>query len=1111
MLNFYPGNRMEDLVTLLSRLLEIPSPSVPTKVSVLAEDIIVVQNQGMHHWLSLELASRRGVIMNTRFPLPGHFFWSLIKNLLGDDAIPDVSPYSREILVWAVYQSLGEENFLNDSHCEEPNKYWFDSNTGKSDVLKRFQLAREISDLFEQYLIYRPEWITDWEQSTSSLPSSVQWQAKLWNSVRQRLGEPPLNLIDKAIAQLSQNANKLPPRVFVFGINALAPIWMDFLKAISRYTEVHFFMLNPSDEYWGDLRTEKAQFRERAKWLNKGRLVSALCDDIGNPLLANLGQQGQECLKLICERSDTEIPLFYSSGRDTLLHCIQDDILTLTDRRESSEGHSFDESITLVSSHSALREVQVLHDWLLMQFKNDSTLSPKDVLVMSPQVENYAPYIDSVFRRGWHKDVQGSTQLPCSIADRKLNDSEPLIQAFSELLQLPDSRFQVSQILAYLRLSAVQKRFGLDNKDIDEYVHWLSASAIHWGLDAEHKAVYSGADELNSNNNETKNSQFTWQQGLDRLLLGFAQGDEEYIYTDSKGEDKLFLPWVEGGQGEKLGRLIRLIENLAHYSYDLKRERTPSQWQCLLTSLIENLFDAESEDLHGYQIILKVIDSLNENALLAGFDTKLPLSVVSAYLNNSFNQPEQGQSFMTGQVTFCSMIPMRSVPFKIIAILGLNDGKFPRQRQALGFDLLADSPPKLGDRSRRGDDRYLFLEALISTREKLYLSYQGNDVKTNQEKQPSLLVTELADYMSRAYDWCFESELKNYPLQAFSEENYIAPMYSFDARWLAIASKTKNASPEPTKRHECVLPAPVSENKSENKEELKLEQLISFFDNPARSFARERLKLNLTAGKLEVPEDAEPFSSNHLDRYLIQSDLIQCQLNAGDTEQLLYRETLRGYLPDSPRTSLELTEWKKQSEHFYEALSGLVSEGIEHKEVSINIGKYQLTTSLPISGSSSVFWRLADPKGKDIVRMWLNHLVASEYFKNEPSLALKQTKGIYRDQKNNGFKILQFDTIAEPAEELKKWLSYREQGLLSPLLINAELAKKVFEKVRAKKEFTSGDFNKLWCDSFTERGLSYDPYIQWFWDEAPEWPGTLKTTIENLYSTLFNSLQELEQ
>ncbi len=1110
MLNFYPGNRMEDLVTLLSRLLEIPSITAPAKASVLAEDVIVVQNQGMHHWLSLELAQRRGVIMNTRFPLPGHFFWNIIKTLLGDEAIPDASPYSREILVWAVYQSLGEESFLNDSDCEEPKKYWFDLQTGKVDALKRFQLAREMSDLFEQYLIYRPEWIKQWDQSINivSIPldsKSVQWQAKLWNSVKQRLGEPPLNLIDKAIARLSQNASKLPPRIFAFGINALAPIWMDFLKAVSEHTEVHLFMLNPSDEYWGDLRTEKSQYRARAKWLNEGRLVSALCDDIGNPLLANLGQQGQECLKLICERSDTEIPLFYSSGRDTLLHCIQDDILSLTDRRDAPEEHSYDESVTMVSSHSALREVQVLHDWLLMQFKNDSTLNPKDVLVMSPQVENYAPYIDSVFRRGWFKDNSESTQLPCSIADRKLNDSEPLIQAFSELLQLPDSRFQVSQILAYLRLSAVQKRFDLDNKDIDEYVHWLSVSSVHWGLDAAHKTTLS---ELGTE----VNNHFTWQQGLERLLLGFAQGDEECIYTDYTGKDQLVLPWIEGQQGIKLGRLIRLIENLAYYSVDLNRDRTPSQWQVLLMSLIENLFDADSEDLHGYQLIVSVIDTLIENTALADFNTKIPLSVVSAYLNNCFNQPEQGQSFMTGQVTFCSMIPMRSVPFKIIAILGLNDGQFPRQRQALGFDLLAESPPKLGDRSRRGDDRYLFLEALISAREKLYLSYQGNDVKTNQDKQPSLLVTELVDYLSGAYGWKLDAELKKYPLQAFSEENYIAPRYSFDGRWLAIAQAAKEGSPNQIKRSECVLPPPVIiDDISNGKETLKLEQLISFFDNPARSFARDRLKLNLSFGKLDIPEDAEPFSSNHLDRYLMQSDLIQCQLNAGDTEQLLYKETLRGHLPNSPRTQLELRDWKQQSELFYEALSGLAIEGIEYKEVSINIGDYQLITTLPMSGHSSIFWRLADPKGKDMVRQWLNHLVASEHYKNDPSFDFKLTQGVYRDQKNDGFKILQFDTIAEPAEELKKWLTYREQGLLSPLFLNAELAKKLFEKTRVNKEFTSSDFNKLWCDSFTERGLSYDPYMKWFWDDAPDWPGTLKTTIEDLYCTLFNSVQELEQ
>lgn len=1115
MLNFYPGNRMEDLVTLLSRLLEMPAKEP------LSEDTIVVQNHGMHHWLSLELASRRGIVMNARYPLPGNFFWGLINQILSEESLPDVSPYSREVLIWAIYEALADDGFIGDESCLEAKHYWLDPATGKSDSLKRFQLARELADLFEQYLIYRPEWIIHWQSGgNSNDPIARHWQGKLWKNVYQRLGDPPLTLIEKSIAKLQTQPSSLPQRIFVFGINALPPLWMDFIKAISSYSDVHFFMLNPSDEYWGDLRSEKTQIRERAKWVEKGQSLSAIADEIGNPLLANLGQQGQECLKLLCDRSDSEIPLFYSAGRDTLLHRIQDDILTLSDRRSEqqqgslelevvNEGHQnvlghagegLDGSVTVASAHSALREIQVLHDWLLMQFREDSSLTPKDVLVMSPQVENYAPYIDSVFKRGRSFGEETDPQLPCSIADRKLNDLEPIIQAFTELLTLPDSRFQVSQILGYLRIPAVQSKFGLDNTDVELYTHWLSVAAIHWGLNYEHKRRVTGKAE--------SNDRFTWKQGLDRLLIGFAQADYEQIYESSDGTQMLTLPWVEGSYADKLGKLLRLIENLQHYARELTQERTPDNWQKFLGELLESTFDETNEDSSGYQIVSTAINTLAENTATANFNGTLPLPVVAAYLNNCFSQPQQGQSFMTGQITFCSMIPMRSVPFKVIAILGLNDGDFPRQRQPMGFDLLADSPPRLGDRSRRGDDRYLFLEALISARDKLYLSYQGSDIKNNQERQPSLLLKELIDYLNAGYGWDPDTQLKRHPLQPFSEKNYLFPHFGFNERWLKLgagAEPRNNLNPIKSER---VAESDITLELEPSLIELDIERLVSFFDNPYRAMGIEQLKLYLNAATVDMPEDAEPFTTNFLDRYIIQSELINSSINGEDLELRIAHERLRGNLPDTPRTELELDDWKEQAEVFSSALASVIEHPVERQRLTLTIGNYNLTASFLLSGSTVIFWRPADPKGKDLVRMWLYHLFVSIASERSVLPTIDATIGVYRDQKNEGYQTLAFGLVEDPLQELERWLAEREEGMISPKLINAELAKKIFEKTNAGKTFSASDFSTLWCDSYNQRGLAFDPYIQWFWQQQPNWPGQWEQAIVNLYSPLFASLEE---
>lgn len=1105
MFNFYPGNRMEDLVTLLSRLLELPS-NTP-----LSEDIIVVQNQGMHHWISLELASRRGVLMNTRYPLPGNFFWGLINQVLSDESLPDASPYSREILIWAIYESLAANDFVGDASCSEARNYWHDAVTQQEDSLKRFQLARELADLFEQYLIYRPEWITQWQTGEGASGNLIanHWQGKLWNCVYKRLGDPPLTLIEKTIAKLATNSCALPDRIFIFGINALPPLWMDFINVISAYSDVHFFMLNPSDEYWGDLRSEKTQIRERAKWVEKGQSLSAIADEIGNPLLANLGQQGQECLKLLCDRSDEEIPLFYSAGRDTLLHCIQDDILTLSDKRCEQEKDAIevtnsavseDGSITMASAHSALREIQVLHDWLLMQFREDSSLTPKDILVMSPQVENYAPYIDSVFKRGRSFGGEVDLQLPCSIADRKLNDLEPIIQAFSELLTLPDSRFQVSQILGYLRIPSVQSRFGLEHSDVELFTHWLSVAAVHWGLDHKHKSGFTGATD--------SNDRFTWTQGLNRLLVGFAQADCEQIYASCDGSEMLTLPWVEGSYADKLGKLLGLMENLQFYAHQLTQERSAENWQHFLLGLMESTFEETNEDAGGYQIVINAINTLAENTAAASFNGTLPLSVVTAYLNNCFSQPQQGQSFMTGQITFCSMIPMRSVPFKVIAILGLNDGDFPRQRQPMGFDLLAESAPRLGDRSRRGDDRYLFLEALISARDKLYLSFQGSDIKNNQERQPSLLVKELMDYLSSGYDWNPDTQIKYHPLQPFSEKNYRSPHFGFNESWLSMgagAERRNNLNPIQVMpgKHEA-------DNLKEQKTliELDIERLVSFFDNPSKAMGIERLKLYLNAATVEMPEDSEPFTTNFLDRYIIQSALINCSIDGEDLDRRISHERLRGHLPDTPRTELELEDWKGQAEVFSDALKGIITQPLERKRLVVSVGDYNLTGSFLMSGSTVIFWRPADPKGKDLVRMRLYHLLVSLAGDRGDFPSIDSTIGLYRDQKKEGYQILEFGLAENPQLELETWLAKREEGLISPQLINAELAKKYFEKTRSGKVFSSSDFDAIWCDNYSQRGLAFDAYIQWFWQQQPEWPGLWEQEIVNLYSPLFDSMQE---
>ncbi|MFK5984297.1 MAG: exodeoxyribonuclease V subunit gamma, partial [Pseudomonadota bacterium] len=843
MINIYPSNRLENLVVLLDKVMQMGESA-----NILEPEIILVQSKGMQHWLNLQLAEQRGISMNLAFSLPMQFFWSQIRLILDKNEVPEHSTYTREVLSWRIHSLLASEEIINNSLCSEATRYWLKQSSPAaqadsiadtfSDHNKRFQLACQLADLFEQYQIFRPDWLLAWEKE-----APVHWQALIWKLLIKQQPLHPIALLQQAIDTLQQKKCHLPERISLFGINTLPPLWLDFLSELGEHTQVHFFHLNPCFEYWGDLKTDKANAKQHFyRWLNNPTNIDEKTSEelTNNPLLSNLGSQGKDFLFLLQDRSSIEIPVYDDLAEGSvdetktpsLLKTIQQDILTLYDAR-IDPTIKIDNSLVISSAHNALREIQALHDWLLMQINRDKSLNPRDILVMCPNVENYAPYVEAVFAHGWGDYSEQIPPLPCSIADRALRDSEPLVQGFIELLKLPDSRFQASQIFSYLRLPAIQSKFGFKPDDLAQLEDWVKHAAIHWGMDQKHKQRILSTAETNE--------KFTWLQGLNRLLLGFAYGDQSAIYNQ-----QLLLPDVEGEQAVLLGQFLELLEQLQFYSIQLQQSRTAKQWQEFLHLAKKNLFAELSEDKNAQQIIEQAIDALGEFTQQANYQQKIAHNIVYDFLLSHFSQPEPSRQFMAGQVTFCSMVPMRSVPFRIIAVLGLNEGEFPRQRLPMGFDLMANEPQRKGDRSRRGDDRYLFLEALISARDKLYLSYQGVDIKTNNNREPSLVLQELMNYVEQAYGWQLTSgekqQLLKIPLQAFSKENYQQPLQSFNKNWLQLNEKGRARN----NWQKIISDNKLIDSLAENKEvKLTAEDLIRFFDNPCQLFAQQQLGLYL--------------------------------------------------------------------------------------------------------------------------------------------------------------------------------------------------------------------------------------------------------------------------
>ncbi len=1076
MLYTYPSNKLENLVSALDTLLR------NLERSPLSADTILVQHPGMQHWLSMELAQRseHQICMNAEYPLPVRYFWDLIRLILGPGVVPDRSVYTREILAWRIFRLLDDEELKHQDQMREPTAYWVDQPSGLQ-ARRRFQLAEQLADLYEQYLMFRPEWIEQWEQEPAQ-----HWQAAIWKRLVAADANHPLRLMRQAIANIQKPALPLPDHFFIFGLNALAPIWLDFLTAITEQTstDIHLLYLNPSAEHWDALQSEKQQIKQlvrenaqpRAAWLQDNE-DGFWTSEAGNPLLTSLGQQGQAFVKLLSERAHYDSHVFSPIEPTTTLSWLQADLLNARDGRNEKTDRMMDDSITITSAHSAFREVQGLHDWLLHQFNNDPSLTPKDVLVMCPNVEDYAPFVHAVFARSFAELPDEVPPLPCSVADRNLKDADPSVAAFLELLTLPDARFEVSQILSWLRVPAIAHKFELTPADLQTLTRWLTAANVHWGLSANHKSQWLDVDT---------SAHFTWQQGLDRLLLGFAYSDQEDFV-----QGYALMPEVEGSEALLLGKITDIIERLQQLRSDLTRSRTPSEWQDYLIHQLQiALLSSEQSFERSNQSILKAINDVTEFANKAGLDDiEIPLSVIRHVLENAFASPEQtGSQFMTGQITVCSMVPMRSIPFRVVAILGLNDGQFPRTRPPLGFDLMAQDKPRLGDRSRRGDDRYLFLEAMLSARDSLYLSYQGFDIHKNEQRPPSLVLEELFAYLSPAFGFDKKQHIRVMPLQPFSDKNYAGPYPSFEDRW----SHLRRQSTQDSSENLAPTDAP--------QKDWLLNEWIQFFTHPAKVFAQNRLGLYLDRYDDNLPKDSEPFALSHLDRYQIQHTAIAQLLDSGTVENILERQLAASAFPLSTTTESTVLEWQSQAMSFTNVLKTHGASSVTSQPQLIQLDSATLAANLPLTANGEILiWRLANIKGKDLITLWLLHLVANC---QQPTTS----KGLFRG-KEESIDQVTFAPISQARAQLQILHSTLLEGLTTPLFAPSEWLKPLLDDNDDEKTY-----NTLWADTFRARGLSYDPYIQFFWPEQPDYSRTL-ATLHQIYDSLLNSatIEPLEE
>ena len=880
----------------------------------LESETVLVQSNGIAQWLKLSLAQPVsqggcGVTAAVEVQLPAQFLWQAYRTVLGKQRVPEISPLDKQPLTWRLMRLLPA--LLQQPAFAALQRFLLDD----SDQRKRYQLAERIADMFDQYQVYRADWLEDWAAgrdvlrsargSSPPLPPEQQWQAALWRYLLEDVGAAGMQTSRAAVhqqfldfwANAPQAPAGLPRRVVVFGISSMPAQSLQALAALARHSQVLLCVHNPCRHHWSDIVADKDLLRHQyRRQQRKPGMPLQISDDLlhqhAHPLLASWGKQGRDYIHLIDEFDDARqaaalaepvnggrIDLFSEDEPQHMLAQLQDDILDLRPLAESRArwpalDPARDGSIRFATAHSPQREVEVLHDQLLARMDADRSLAPRDIIVMVPDINVYAPHIEAVFGRIARSDPR---YIPYTVADQGQRGRAPLLVALEHVLSMPEGRFAVSEILDLLAVDAVRQRFGIAEAEVPLLHRWIEGAGVRWGLDAAQRASIGLADAGDTN---------SWRFGLRRMLLGFAVGQGE-AWDEIEPYDE-----IGGLDAVALGGLAALLRALAQACELLAGSATPTEWVERARSVLELLLAPKEErESLLYAQLLQGLDRWLSQCQVGAFDEAVPLSVLREVWLAGMDAGSLNQRFMAGSVSFCSLMPMRAIPFQLVCLLGMNDGAYPRPVSVLDFDLMRQEY-RPGDRSRRDDDRYLLLEALLSARKQLYISWVGRSIRDSTARPPSVLVGQLRDHLAQG--WLLagtEAEqqrehapsdkaraqllaaiTQEHPLQAFSPRYFARPagaqagadgLFTYAEEWQGIHATQLGAGDDGMH----ALPALALESA------LSLRALQDFALHPVPAFFRQRLRVYFVDEDL-TSQDEELFAPDGLQAWQLQARLL---------------------------------------------------------------------------------------------------------------------------------------------------------------------------------------------------------------------------------------------
>ncbi|MGK8522898.1 exodeoxyribonuclease V subunit gamma [Nocardia asteroides] len=1053
-----------------------------------AAEVVAVPAKGVERWLAQTLSAvlgadggADGVCANIAFPSPAALVADVLAAASG--VAPAEDPWAAERVVWTLLRVIDAS--LSQPWCAVLARHLGarDPGGGEHRLGRRYATAAQVAALFDSYAAQRPALITEWAAGSDTdgaggaIPGDLLWQPKLWRELRAEIGTPgPAERLDAACARLRDRPDlvALPARLSLFGVTRLPSDQLAVLSALAHARDVHLWLVHPSPVLWSALN-ELPVARTRAE--------DRSADAVAHPLLAGLARDVRELQQRLtgpaATGSDTYHPSTTARSGDTaaaaaspttLLRALQAAIRD--DRWPPAPGAaSADGTVQVHACHGPARQVEVLRECLLGLFAADETLEPRDVLIMCPEVEAYAPLVRAAFgqRTPGSPEPQPDSEHPAHrlrvrLADRGRGVTNPLLAVIGVLLELADGRVTVTQVLDLAAAEPVRRRCGFDDDDIERLREWAAESGARWGIGQRQRQAFGLADF----------AQNTLNSAVDRILLGVTAGETAEDWLD------LALPLddVDSNDVDLAGRFAEFIDRLAVCLRDLRGPRPAHDWAAVLARALDLLTDVPDAQAWVRTEARQELAAATDHA----GEISLRLADVGVLLRSRLAARPTRANFRTGELTVCTMVPMRSVPHRVVVLLGLDDEVFPRASAADGDDVLAREP-LLGERDPRSEDRQLLLDAILAARDTLLVLHTGADPVSGAHRPPAIPVAELLDAL-RAHVGApaMRAVVTRHPLQSFDRRNFRAEdPFSFDTVALAGA----HAADGPARPSPGFLAAPLP---AVEPADVALADLISFAEHPVRAFLWQRLGVRVPEHDEDIA-DRLPIELDGLAKWELGERLLAARLTGADPAGLRAAEWRRGTLPPFGFGAAVLDEVEHTVDRLVRAAQADYTGPARAVDIAVDLGNgRRLTGTVPeVRGETLVrttFSRLA-PKHR--IGAWVS-LLALTLTEDRSWRAVSTGRGQF------GRPAWRCELTAPDApaarEILRELVALRDAGLTEPLPV-APTATAIYAERRfrgagvedaiaaAEREFNGGPNGPGPFGDHTDRHLRY------VWGPAP--------------------------